>query len=89
MIKTGIVGQGLAAARAVAGNVKAYMFGVTERGCDIDNSGKTPTGNQRLMYAIMLTKEVYHTTTKGKRVPKTPTKAERTKIINHMLRVNA
>ena len=47
------------------------------------------TGQERLMDAIMMTKEAYNQTTKGKRIPKQPTRKERLKIINHMMREHA
>lgn len=50
---------------------------------------KNMTGKQRLMDAIMMTKEVYNQTTKGKRVPKLPTNKQRIKIIHSMLRKQA
>lgn len=87
--RQGIVGQGLSVARAVIGDVKAYMMGVKERGCDIDRTGKTPTGSQRLMHAIMLTRTAHTKTNNGVDANKMPNKKRRMQIINNLLRTQA
>jgi len=72
-----------AAAMATAGHAMDTFRPVMEK------KYTKPTGQQRLMHAIMLTKVAYHNTTKGKRIPKAPTNRQRMKIINTILRKRA
>lgn len=85
MKKKLVMMPGMAAAMAAVGRVKAFIprEAVKASACGTNNH---PTGQQRLMHAIMLTKEAYHQTTNGKRIPKMPTKKQRIKAINAILR---
>lgn len=87
-INKSVIGRSVEAARAATGKVKAFIKSEDVKASAI-NGNNNPTGQQRLMHAIMSTKEAYHKTTNGKRTPKMPTKKQRMKIINHMIRMNA
>ena len=84
-----LIAMSMAAATAVAGKVKAYVHPEMIPASAIAKTLRVPTGRERLMHAIMATKEAYYHTIKGKRIPKEPTRKERLRIINSLMRKHA
>lgn len=70
-------------------NAKTYFGDGEFPASSINNTHEVPTGRARLVHAIHSGRDAYHSTNKGKRVPKKLTKKEMRRALNRLLRTQA